>query len=94
MSQPPNVDLMRQRMLQNAPTSAQDMRCLLDGFAPGMNAGLPEVGADLGNERAARHRPVHPVRARGASRAPGARRGPLGDAGAPRPRPRRGARAS
>lgn len=45
MSQPPNIDLMLQMMLQQAPRTAHEMRKLLDGFAPFMNAGLPEVGA-------------------------------------------------
>jgi acetyl esterase len=45
MSQPADMDLMMQMMLQNAPRSAQDMRKLLDGFAPFMNADLPAVGA-------------------------------------------------
>jgi acetyl esterase len=41
----PNVDLMMQMLLQNAPRTALDMRRMLDGFAPLMNTGLPEVGA-------------------------------------------------
>jgi len=47
MSEPaaPSADLMTQMMLQNAPKSALEMRAMLDGFAPLMNAGLPEVGA-------------------------------------------------
>ena len=45
MSQSSNIDRMMQALLQNAPRSAQEMRRLLDGFAPLMNAGLPEVGA-------------------------------------------------
>ena len=47
MSEPaaPSADLLTQMMLQNAPKSALEMRAMLDGFAPLMNAGLPEVGA-------------------------------------------------
>jgi acetyl esterase len=45
MSQPPNIDLMMQMLLQNAPRTALEMRRMIDGFAPIMNAGLPEVGA-------------------------------------------------
>jgi acetyl esterase len=47
MSEPaaPSADLLMQMMLQNAPRSAREMRAMLDGFAPLMNAGLPEVGA-------------------------------------------------
>jgi acetyl esterase len=45
MSQSSNVDLMMQMMLQNAPRTAQEMRALLEGFAPFMNADLPAVGA-------------------------------------------------
>ncbi|HVN41128.1 MAG TPA: alpha/beta hydrolase [Myxococcota bacterium] len=45
MSQIPNLDLLTQAMLQNAPKTPQDMRRLLDGFAPFMNGDLPEVGA-------------------------------------------------
>jgi len=45
MSQPPNIDLMMQMMLQNAPRTAHEMRNLLEAFAPFMNADLPEVGA-------------------------------------------------
>ena len=49
MSEAPNLDpmvqMMTQMMLQNAPRSAQDMRRMLDGFAPFMNTDLPEVGA-------------------------------------------------
>jgi acetyl esterase len=41
----PNLDVLTQLMLQNAPKSALDMRRMLDGFAPLMNTGLPEVGA-------------------------------------------------
>ena len=41
MSQP--ADLLTQLMLQSPPKSALDMRRMLDGFAPLMNAGLPEV---------------------------------------------------
>jgi acetyl esterase len=45
MSAPPNLDVLMQAMLAQAPRSAQDMRRLLDGFAPFLNADLPEVGA-------------------------------------------------
>jgi acetyl esterase len=48
MSQPsalPNMDVFMQMFLANAPRTAQDMRRMLDGFAPFMNTGLPEVGA-------------------------------------------------
>jgi acetyl esterase len=45
MSQPPNLDVMMQMMLQSAPRSAQEMRNMFEGFAPLMNADLPEVGA-------------------------------------------------
>ena len=47
MSEPaaPSVDLLTQMMLQNAPKSPLEMRRMLDGFAPLMNGGLPEVGA-------------------------------------------------
>jgi acetyl esterase len=47
MSEPaaPSADLLTQMMLQNAPKSALEMRTMLDGFAPLMNGGLPEVGA-------------------------------------------------
>ena len=45
MSQPPNIDLMMQMLLQNAPRTAHQMRELLDRLAPLLNAGLPEVGA-------------------------------------------------
>ncbi len=47
MSEPaaPSVDLLTQLMLQNAPKSPLEMRRMLDGFAPLMNGGLPEVGA-------------------------------------------------
>jgi acetyl esterase/lipase len=47
MSEPalPNVDVLMQMMLQNAPKTPFEMRSMLDGFAPLMNAGLPEVGA-------------------------------------------------
>jgi acetyl esterase len=47
MSEPaaPSADLLTQLMLQNAPKSALEMRAMLDGFAPLMNGGLPEVGA-------------------------------------------------
>ena len=45
MSQPPNLDLLTQAMLQNAPKTPQDMRRLLDGFAGLMNGDLPAVGA-------------------------------------------------
>jgi acetyl esterase len=47
MSQPaaPSADLLTQMMLQNAPKSPLEMRQMLDGFAPLMNAELPEVGA-------------------------------------------------
>jgi len=38
-------DALMQMMLQNAPKSPQEMRALLDGFAPLMNTGVPEVGA-------------------------------------------------
>jgi acetyl esterase len=41
----PSADLLTQMMLQNAPKSALEMRAMLDGFAPLMNGGLPEVGA-------------------------------------------------
>jgi len=40
-----SADLLTQMMLQNAPKSALEMRAMLDGFAPLMNADLPEVGA-------------------------------------------------
>jgi acetyl esterase len=47
MSEPtaPSPDLITQMMLQNAPKTPLEMRALLDGFAPLMNDGLPEVGA-------------------------------------------------
>ena len=47
MSEPaaPSVDLLTQMMLQNAPKTPLAMRSMLDGFAPFLNAGLPEVGA-------------------------------------------------
>ena len=47
MSEPaiPSVDVLTQMMLQNAPKTPLEMRRMLDGFAPLMNAGLPEVGA-------------------------------------------------
>jgi acetyl esterase len=47
MSQPtaPSADLLTQMMLQNAPKTPLEMRRMLDGFAPLMNAELPEVGA-------------------------------------------------
>jgi len=45
MSQIPNLDLLTQAMLQNAPKTPQEMRRLLDGFSPFMNGDLPEVGA-------------------------------------------------
>jgi acetyl esterase len=47
MSQPtaPSADLLTQMMLQNAPKTPLEMRKMLDGFAPLMNAELPEVGA-------------------------------------------------
>jgi acetyl esterase len=47
MSEPalPNLDMLTQLMLQNAPKTPLEMRRMLDGFAPLMNAGLPEVGA-------------------------------------------------
>jgi acetyl esterase len=45
MSPSSNLDRMMQALLQNAPRSAQEMRRLLEGFAPLMNAGLPEVSA-------------------------------------------------
>jgi acetyl esterase len=41
----PSADLLTQMMLQNAPKTPLEMRVMLDGFAPLMNAGLPEVGA-------------------------------------------------
>jgi acetyl esterase len=41
----PSVDVLTQMMLQNAPKTPLEMRNLLDGFAPFLNAGLPEVGA-------------------------------------------------
>ena len=41
----PSADLLTQMMLQNAPKSPLEMRSMLDGFAPLMNAELPEVGA-------------------------------------------------
>jgi acetyl esterase len=41
----PSADLMTQMMLQNAPKTPQEMRAMLDGFAPFMNGELPEVGA-------------------------------------------------
>jgi acetyl esterase len=40
----PSADLMTQMMLQNAPKTPQEMRAMLDGFAPFMNGELPEVG--------------------------------------------------
>jgi acetyl esterase len=45
MAQPPNIDLLMQMMLQNAPSTVQDMRRMIDGFASFMNADLPEVAA-------------------------------------------------
>jgi acetyl esterase len=45
MAQPPNLDLMMQMMLQNAPRTAHEMRNQLEAFAPFMNTDLPEVGA-------------------------------------------------
>ena len=47
MSEPaaPSVDVLTQMMLQNAPKTPLEMRSMLDGFAPFLNAGLPEVGA-------------------------------------------------
>ncbi len=45
MSQPPNIDLLTQMLLQNAPKTAQQMRSMLEAFAPLLNADLPEVGA-------------------------------------------------
>jgi len=45
MAQPPNIALMMQMLLQNAPRTAYEMRRLLDTFAPFMNTDLPEVGA-------------------------------------------------
>jgi dienelactone hydrolase len=50
MSEPtaPSTDLLTQltqMMLQYAPKSPLEMRSMLDGFAPFMNTGLPEVGA-------------------------------------------------
>jgi len=47
MSEPtaPSVDVLTQMMLQNAPKTPLEMRSLLDGFAPFLNADLPEVGA-------------------------------------------------
>jgi acetyl esterase len=45
VSQPSNIDRMMQALLQNAPRSAQEMRRLLEGFAPLLNADLPEVRA-------------------------------------------------
>jgi len=46
MSEPtaPSTDVLTQMMLQYAPKSPFEMRNLLDGFAPLMNAELPEVG--------------------------------------------------
>jgi acetyl esterase len=41
----PSADLLTQMMLQNAPKTPQEMRAMLDGFAPLMNGDLPEVGA-------------------------------------------------
>ncbi|MEN8161696.1 MAG: alpha/beta hydrolase [Myxococcota bacterium] len=42
----PNLatDMLTQMMLQNAPKTPQEMRAMLEGFAPLMNADLPEVG--------------------------------------------------
>jgi acetyl esterase len=47
MSEPAalSTDLLTQMMLQYAPKSPFEMRSMLDGFAPLMNAGLPDVGA-------------------------------------------------
>jgi acetyl esterase len=47
MSEPsfPSADLMTQMLLQSAPQTPQDMRRMLDAFAPLLNVGLPEVGA-------------------------------------------------
>ena len=47
MSQPatPSIDPLTQWMLQNAPKTPLELRRLLDGFAPLMNAELPAVGA-------------------------------------------------
>ena len=41
----PSTNQLTQMMLQNAPKSALEMRNMIDGFAPFMNADLPEVGA-------------------------------------------------
>jgi acetyl esterase len=41
----PSADLLTQMMLQNAPKTPQEMRGMLDAFAPLMNGELPEVGA-------------------------------------------------
>src|SRR5512134_273883 len=41
----PSADLMTQMMLQNAPKTPQQMRAMLEGFAPFMNADLPPVGS-------------------------------------------------
>ena len=45
MSQPLNIDLMMQMVLQNAPRTAHEMRRMLEALAPMLNANLPEVGA-------------------------------------------------
>jgi acetyl esterase len=38
------TDMLTQMMLQNAPKTPQEMRGMLEGFAPLLNAELPEVG--------------------------------------------------
>ena len=45
MAETPSIDMLTQMMLQNAPKTPLEMRRMLDGFAPFMNAGLPEVGS-------------------------------------------------
>ncbi len=41
----PGADLMLQFLAANPPKTAQDMRRLIDGFAPFLNADPPEIGA-------------------------------------------------
>jgi len=45
MTQPANIDVLTQMMLQNAPKTPLEMRHMLDGFAPFLNGDLPAVGA-------------------------------------------------
>jgi acetyl esterase len=45
MSQPALPADLFQSFFQSPPSTAQELRMLLDGFAPFLNAGLPEVGA-------------------------------------------------